>query len=74
MYLLSVRDDHHQDGGHTAEDDDDSEGQQRPLGVAHRLGRLADPGHHVGGPDLQDASPGRQVELEVLVDVQQFTV
>ena len=62
------------DGRDAAEDDDDGEGKQRPLCVAHGLGRLFHSGHDVGSADLQDVSSLTQVGLELLVDVHQLLV
>lgn len=71
---LSVGDDDDQYGRDAADDDDDCQSQERPLCVAHSLRGFLHAGHHVGGSDLQNPSTGREKGLELLIDVQEFTV
>lgn len=73
-YLLSVGDNDDQYGGDTADNDDNCQSQQRPLCVAYTLHSFLYAGHHVRGSDLQNPSARREEGLELLIDVQEFTI
>lgn len=73
-YLLLVSDNDNQYSRHTADDDDNCQSQQRPFCVAYSLDSFLDTGHHFRGSNLQDSPAGGKVGLELLVNVQEFTV
>lgn len=73
-YSLSVGDNDNQNGRDAADNDDHCQGQQCSLCVAHSLHSFLYTSHHFRGSDLQNPSTGREKRLELLIDVQEFTI
>lgn len=73
-YSLSVGDNDNQNGWDAADNDDHCQGQQCSLCVAHSLHSFFYTSHHFRGSDLQNPSTGREKRLELLIDVQEFTI